>query len=340
MAGRVTMADVATRAGVSTATVSLVLGGRGEHISAATAARVRRAADDLGYVPNASARTLRTRRTQTIGFVSDEVTVTRFASAMVRGILDEARERSHAVMMMETGRDQQRIREAFTTLASRQVDGIIVGLMDSAHVELPDSPAPLVVVNGTATGRPAILPDESSAGRAAVEHLVRHGHRRIAVIGMHPQRPEPRVSVNIGVRMDGITAAMADAGLRFADAIEGTVWEPELGHRGTHEVLSRTPDVTAVLALNDRIAFGVQQALGERGLRMGQQVSVMSFDDEPLAALMRPGLTTMRLPYREMGAAAVRALLDAEPLVAAGPAGQGATLLPMPLVARASTNRP
>lgn len=333
MTRRITMADVARACAVSTATVSLVLSGRGS-ISEETANRVRQAAAELGYVPDATARSLRTRRSNTIGFVSDEVTVTRFASAMVRGILDAARERDHVVMMMETGRDPARLAEAFTALQARQVDGIVVGLMDSALLDLPvpGASTPVVMVNGLSGSHPAILPDEFEAGRRAVELLLAHGHRRIGAVGLHPERPEQRISVNIGVRMDGIMAAMDDAGLAFSDRHDGTVWEPDLGHAGATAIMRRTPGVTAILALNDRIAFGVQQGLAGLGLRVPDDVSVMSFDDEPLAALTRPGLTTLRLPYREMGRLGVEQLL-------AGTPDAGARLVPLELVERGSVRR-
>lgn len=308
MPTRITMADVARECEVSIATVSMALSGRGS-ISEVTVQRVRAAAARLGYVPDATARSLRTGRSSSIGFISDEVTVTRFASAMVRGILDSARDHGQAVLMMETGRDPARLAEAFEALQGRQVDAIAVGLMDSALIDLPPTDIPLVMVNGCSPGHPAILPDEFRAGRRAVELLLERGHRHIGVVGMHPTRPEPRVSVNIGIRMDGITTAMGAAGLGFADHADGTVWEPDLGHAGTHAMLDRTPHITAILALNDRIAFGVQQALTDRGLRVPDDVSIMSFDDEPLAGLMRPGLTTLHLPYREMGRRGVDLLL-------------------------------
>lgn len=336
MGDRVTLADVAARAGVSTATASIALAhGSGSRISAATAQRVRVAAAELGYVPDATARSLRTGRTGTLGFVSDEVTVTRFASAMVRGILDAAEAREHVVMMMEVGRDHERLEQAVAALRARRADALVVGMMDSRELVPPRvrPSTPRVVVNGRAAGFPAILPDEERAGREAVDHLLDRGHRRITLVGRHPRRPAPEVSVNIGVRLDGIDAAMARRGLTFADVVEGTVWEPDLGYQGAAAVLARTPGVTAFLAANDRIAFGIYQAVQERGLRVPEDVSVLSFDDEPLAALTRPGVTTLRLPYREMGEMAVASVLAQ---VADGVATSGTTFVPLPLVERGS----
>lgn len=331
MPPRPTLADVARAAGVSIATASLVLSGRPSRISEPTAVRVRAAADEVGWVADHSARALRTGSTATIGFLSDEVTVTRFASAMVRGVLDAADELGVSVLMMETGHDGGRLARALESFRSRGIEGLVVGLMDSRHIDLPGPPfAPTVLVNGTAEGLASILPDELVAGREAVLELARCGHRRIGAVGLHPTRPLPQVSVNIGVRMDGIAQGLAEAGLDLAAEHRGTVWEPPLGYEGAHAVLDQAPDITALLAVNDRVAFGIYQALAERGLRVPDDISVISFDDEELAAMVRPGLTSWRLPYRAMGNLAVRRL------VGPGPYPGDTTLLEMPLVERAS----
>lgn len=336
-AHRPTLADIARATGLSVSAVSMALRERpGSRIPPETIARVKAAAADLGYVTNAQARGLRTGRTATLGFVSDEVTVTRFAAGMLRGLLDATEEREHALMIAEADHRPDRFARAFDSMRSHRIDALAVGLMDSRHVTLPaaTSREPRVVINGTADGCHAVLPDEHPAGRAAVEHLLHRGHRRIALVGRHPHRAAPEVSVNIPIRLDGIDAAMDDAGLRFAAEHRGTVWEPELGREGVAAVLEQASDVTAILAVNDRVAFGVLQGLQERGLRVPEDVSVLSFDDEELASLVRPGLTTLRLPYPEMGAIGAGLLLDA---LATGEApAPGTTLVPLELVERGS----
>lgn len=312
MTPRITMADVAKAAGVSQATVSLALSGDQTRISEQTATKVRRVAHHLGYVLDTSARTLRTGRSQIIGFVSDEVTTTRFASAMVRGILDRAEERARMVMMMETGSRQDAIERAVSTLVSHRVEGIIFGLMDSRWITLPTRchGLPVAVVNGMAEGAAAVLPHEDLAGRTAIERLLKAGHRRIGFIGRQDSNFLSPHSVNIGVRLNALDDALQHAGLRFCDEFSCSQWEPEDGYIGTREILTRTPDLTAIVAANDRMAFGAYQALAEMGIAVPQDISVMSFDDEQLAPMMRPGLTTMRLPYDLMGRAGVDAILD------------------------------
>ncbi|WP_297740837.1 LacI family DNA-binding transcriptional regulator [uncultured Tessaracoccus sp.] len=333
MPKRTTLADIARAAEVSVATVSMVLNRReGSRVSEATAERVRRAARELGYVPDVAARTLRTGRSKVLGFISDEVTVTRFASGMVRGILEGADKHGHGVMIMEIDHRAERLEQAVRTLRARRVDALLIGFMASREIEVPlgDWAVPLVAVNGSVPGATSVLPDEPAAGRASVEYLLRHGHRRIAMVGHHPAPQPTSLSVNIWPRMQGIDQAMADAGLDFVARHDGTDWEPPLGYEGTFNVLNAEP--TAILAANDRIAFGVYQALQERGLRVPDDVSVMSFDDEELAGMLRPGLTTLRLPYSEMGSMAVDIALGHAPHLV----GQQQCLLPLGLVERDS----
>lgn len=327
---RITMADVAKAAGVSRATVSLALSGNETRISEETAERVRAAAAELGYVLNPSARTLRTGSSRTIGFISDQVTLTRFASEMVRGILDRAEERGYVVMMFETGLRRNACARALSTLSAHRVDGVIAGLMDSREIRLPPNIGKLcaVVVNGTSAGRPAILPDEDRAGRSAIARLLEAGHRRIGLVG----RPAPTLSphsVNIGVRMSALDSALASAGLAFADEVVCDRWEPEEGYLGTLALLQRSPDITAIVTANDRIAFGAYGAAAQLERPIAQDLSIISFDDEQIARLFHPGLTTLRIPYDLMGRAGVDALLDGAP-------SDTVIRIPMPIIERGS----
>ncbi len=335
MAKRVTMADVARKAGVSTATVSLALSSTSSRIPEATAKKVRAAARELGYLPDVTARTLRTGNSQLIGFISDEVTVTRFASAMVRGILDGAERAGYDVIMTETGHDTARFEKAIRVLEARGVDGIIIGMMASRRVQIPklSRSLPVVIVNGVAEGHHSVLPDEYKAGTVAVLVLVSNGHRRIALIGRHPLPRDDSFTVNIPVRLAAIDDAMSEAGLEFVYEVQSEVWEPETGYNGTLEILDNCEDVSAILAANERLATGVYQALNDRNLKVPDDVSVMSFDDEDLAQIVRPPLTTMRLPYREMGEDAVTELIN---LVQDKKVEVSPTLLTLPLIRRTS----
>jgi LacI family transcriptional regulator len=330
MAKRATLADVAQLAGLSTTTVSMVLNDRpNTRLSQDAADRVRSAAAKLNYRPNPAARGLRLGKTRTVGFISDEVTITRYASAMIRGLLEEAEKRDHTVLISESGRRADRIASALDLMLDRQADGIVFGLMGAKQIDVPVlADLPVVIANATSSpGHPCVLPDEYRAGYDAAKYLLDRGHRRIGFIGRSEALLDPALSATIGSRYAGLDAAMAEAGVSFAHQVDGRHWEPDFGYSGAREILDQA-EVTAIISANDRVALGVYQAAQERGLRIPEDLSVISFDDEYLASYLRPKLTTMQIPYLEIGRTALQLLLDGN--------APDRTLVPMPLQERAS----
>nr|WP_112474156.1 LacI family DNA-binding transcriptional regulator [Streptomyces sp. ST1020] len=185
--GRVTLADVARHAGLSVTAASLVLNRRpGTRISQEAQDRVFAAAEELGYRPNVAARSLRTRKTATIAFVSDVVATTRFAGDMIRGALEAARERDHVLLIAETQGDPQAEQQAVEAMLDRQIDGFVYAAMACRRLTVPPAMAnrPTVLLNADSTEPvPAILPDDERAGYDVATLLLEHGHRRIAVLG-------------------------------------------------------------------------------------------------------------------------------------------------------------
>ena len=339
MTKRATMADVAERAGVSKTAVSLVLNDRpNTRLSVDVADRVRAAAAELDYRPNPAARTLRKGKSQIVGFISDEVTITRYASAMISGALDTAQQHEHTVLIAETGIDRSGRDRAIQMMLDQRPDGLIFALMGARQIEVPEIPAdlPVVILNGISSAdHPCVLPAEFSAGSQIAETLVAAGHRQIGLIGTTSLGPvDPRVSATIGDRMAGIATVLARAGIPVVGAASGLEWEPQLGHRMTHQILDDHPDLTALICLNDRLAFGAYQAVQERGRRIPDELSIVSFDDEEIAGYLRPQLTTARIPYEEMGREAMAMLLD--------PAGHRSLLrrVAMPVQYRESVRPP
>lgn len=333
---RPTLADVAARSGMSKSAVSMILNDRpGSRLSAEAAARVRAAAAELGYRPNPAAQSLRLGKTRTIGFISDKVTITRYASDMIRGVLTTARRYDHTVLMTETAGDLAEIDEALDVMLDRRVDGVVVVLLGARLIDLPEVPhdVPIVIANGTTSAdHPSVLPDEYAAGHAIAQLLVDAGHERVGLIGDIPRvMGGPRESVTIDRRFAGIDDAFAAGGVTPV-RVEVEDWTPSIGYDETHRLLDAHPDLTAIVAGNDNVAFGVYQALGERRLRIPGDVSVVSFDDEEVAGYQRPGLTTARLPYEEMARAAVEMLL--------GERDAGHELVPMPVIVRESVAAP
>lgn len=334
-ARRPTLEDVARASGMSKAAVSMILNDKpGTRLSADAAERVRAAAAELDYRPNPAARTLLHGKTHTIGFISDQITLTRYASGMIRGVLDGAKQRGHSVLIAETdGNDDELVHEVDAML-DRRADGILIGILGARMIDLPRVRynVPLVVVNGVSSrGHPSVLPDERAAGHGIASVLVDAGHRRVGIIGDIPRViGDPRISVTIGERIEGIDSALAAAGIVPVRTVVDD-WQPHVGYEHGIRMLSEHPDLTAIIALNDNVAFGVYQAAAKLGLRIPDDVSVVSFDDEEVAAYQRPGLTTARLPYEEMARRGVEMLLgDAEP---------ASVLLPMPLMIRESVRR-
>ncbi len=331
---RPTLADVARLAGLSPTAASQILNGTPEtRFSEDSHRRVLAAAAELGYRPNMGARALRTDRSLTIGFISDVVATTRFASGLIRGALVEAERAGHVVLVLETGGEEAREAEAVSAVLDRQVDGIVFATMRARELVVPDVPASthVVMLNATSPHHgSSVLPDEEEGGRRAVDLLAAAGHSDgIALLGsdIATERSLFR-SETVARRLHGIRAEMAELGLRFAAERSCGDSEPDAGYEAAGAILDAAPGTRAILCLNDRLAFGAYQACQERGIRVGIDVSLVGFDNDELASYLRPGLTTIALPHEEMGREAVRLVLrDAEP---------GERLVGMPVVERGS----
>jgi len=316
---RVTLADVAKAAGVSRTTVSLVLSGRGpEHrISPVSEERIRAAADEMGYRPNIVSAGLRTGRTRTIGFVSDTVATSRLAGDMIKGALEAARERGVMLFIGETEGDAELERDLVQAMNDRQVDGIILASMYTRRITVPKGlkAASTVLLNAVpkpSSRFPVVLPDELEAGRTAARVLLDAGHRDgIHLIGAGPgTRAVPPDSVAAAERLAGIREVLGAAGAGLAGGRLCRTWEPEEGLAVTRGLLEESRP-RALVCFNDRLALGAYQALADAGLDVPGDVSVVSFDDHPIASWIRPKLTTIALPHYELGRKAVDVLFAA-----------------------------
>ena len=335
---RVTLADVARRAGLSTTAASMILNGRPDtRLSQDAHDRVHAAAAELGYRPNVAARGLRTDKTSTIGVVSDLVATTRFASGLLKGALEAAERAEHVVLVTETGGDPSREGEAIAALLDRQVDGIIFATMRARELFIPDLPesTPAVMLNATNPRySTSVLPDEHGGGRAAVRLLLDAGHRDgIALLGQSDEAEKGMFrSETVARRVAGIRETMREHGAEFIAEESVWLWEPAEGYEAAARMLAERPQIRAIICMNDRLAFGAYQAAAELGRRVPEDLSIIGFDNDEVAAYLRPGLTTIALPHDEMGARAVELLLES------GPEGQH--LVPMPVVERDSIASP
>lgn len=334
------MADVALSAGVSPTTASFVLSGRTDmRISEASREKVLEAARVLGYRPNVTARSLRTKSTQTIGLVSDTITTTPFAGEVIRGALEAARARDHQLFITETGGDKAAEPALINGLLDRQVDALIYAAMYTRYVtpskELHGRR--VVLLNCLAPGfdAPSVIPDEVEAGRDAARALIDAGHTSgIWAIGGHQAIPATPEGVFAGnERMRGLREVLSGAGVELEGVVECD-WNAEDGYRELGALLATGRRPRALVCSTDRVSFGAYQALAESGLTIPEDVSVVSYDDQDIASWLRPALSTLALPHYELGRTAVELILGD------GPLGAGIHRVPMPLRERASVAPP
>jgi LacI family transcriptional regulator len=351
---RVRLSDVAKRAGVSPTAASFVLTGRREEmrISREVEARVLEAARETGYRPNIVSRSLRTGRTHTIGFISDTVATTRFAGDLIRGALEAARDRDHLLLIAETEGDANLERELLEAMIDRQVDGIVLASMYTRKVVVPRLlRTQRVVLLNAIPSRPAplisVVPDEVEAGRSAANVLLAAGHREgIYIVGVGLKgnhRPKPKGALAAVERLQGIEAALANAGIRPEGAIGCEDWEPEFGYDAVRKLIDDGSDVRALICFNDRLAVGAYNALNDNGLEIPADVSIVSFDDDPISSWVRPKLTTIAIPHYELGRRSIEALFDPEHTEGLGTARADdvgvVVRLAMPLRERASVQQ-
>ena len=306
---RITMKDVAKRAGVDTSTVSLVLADKPVALTEETRRRVRAAAAELGYQVNAVAAGLRRRTSDTIGVVSDLIATTPHAGQMVQGAQDAAWSAGKMLMMINTGGDAEVEDRAIAALLGRQVDGIVYAAMYHRVIEPPaalhEVPSVLLDARSDDEGLSSVAPDEEGGARAAVSHLVEAGHRRIGYLQSDAAIPAAEE------RLRGYRETLAQHGIDYdASLVVEGLDEHEGGYRTASWILDRPDRPTALFCFNDRMAAGAMHRAHQLGLSVPGDLSLVGFDNEDLVApLTEPPLTTIQLPHYEMGHWAVEQLL-------------------------------
>jgi LacI family transcriptional regulator len=336
---RVLMDDVAARAGVSVTTVSHVLNEvPGKRIRRETRDRVRQAADELGYLLNGVARSLRTRRSQVIAMIGDEVAITPFAVGIIVGAQAAASTLGWLLVHVTTGVDRSSELAEIQALRQRQVDGFLYARMYHREVILPEvlHDLPVVIVDGTSPDGTisSVVPDEFGGGRTATRELIRHGHTKIAFINNIDDIPASRG------RLAGYRSTLEEAGLCFRAEYVLRAASDAVGGLGAARALLDLDDPPhAIFCFNDRMAMGVYHAAHERGLRIPEDLSVVGFDNQPnIADGLFPHLTTVALPHYEMGTWGVRTLV--EQLTGPADSDPSQVALACPLIRRESVSPP
>lgn len=322
--GRVSMAMVASRAGVSGQTVSRVVNGS-PRVDPATRARVERAMSELGYRPHRAARALRTGRSRTIGLVVTTL-ATVGNSRMLQATSEAAAERGYALTVV-TAADG--VASAFDRLAEQEVDGAIVLNEASAQVSAQGRPAGLrlVVVDApSGTGVVAVHSDHRGGAALATARLLELGHDTVHHLA------GPADSYAAAERERGWREALVAAGVEAPDVVRGD-WSADAGYLAGAALAT----ASAVFCANDQMALGLVRALTDAGRRVPEDVGVIGFDDVPDAANYRPPLTTIRQDFTALAQRAVDVLVaDIE---GADPGPAVISVIPTCLVERASSGR-
>lgn len=297
-----TIRDVARLAQLSVATVSRVLNGF-ERVSDDARVRVGEAIRELGYVPHAGARSLSLSRTNAIGVVLPDLHG-EFFSEIVRGMDREASRRGYLLLLSNLHAKSDQAKLALRTMHGR-VDGLIVMAPHLSEADLsealpPAVPAILVNTRDPDEKRPAIHLDNAAGVRVVVDHLVEAGRTRLVHIA------GPRGNIDADERMAAFTAECSKRGVSFK--ISRGEFDEASGERAINELLEAGEEFDAVFAANDNMAIGALDALRNAGVSVPEQVSLVGFDDIPLARHI--GLTTVRVRIAELGEEALKSLLD------------------------------
>jgi LacI family transcriptional regulator len=306
----VTIVDVARTSGFSTSTVSIVLNEAplSRYVAAKTKEQIRKTAKDLGYRPDAFARSLRSRRSNTVGVLIFDISDP-FCMLILQGIERALDPTAYLPIIMDAHNEQKQFEGYLEMLMERRVEGLIVvanwifeegGLL----VNLKRNKLPTVVIGRDLTSDKirSVIVDNLAGGYAAIEHLYELGHRKIAVI----RGPEKLSDSNL--RWDGIQRFASEQKyqldprlIRILPEVLDATSGFNSGVTATEDLLRSGVEFTALLAFDDLTALGAVRALSQAGKSVPNDCSVIGFDDIPLAAFSTPGITTIQQPMEEMG---------------------------------------
>jgi len=279
-------------------------------ISEATREMVRGVARELGYRPNAAAKSLVTKRSNLIGFITDRIAITPFAGQMIEGAQDAAWEAGKLILLVNSAGNPEIETKALDTMLEHKVDGLVYASMYHRPVKPPESlfetRAVLLDCFDEEGRLPCIVPDEEGGGYTATKTLIDAGHRHIAFANNLDEIPAT------AGRLRGYLRALTEHGIEPNPSL--IVAERAVasgGYDAALRLMSESPRPTALFCFNDRMAMGAYDALNKEGIRIPEDLAVIGFDNQELiAAQLHPGLTTIALPHYAMGYRAIQLLLS------------------------------
>jgi LacI family transcriptional regulator len=316
----VTIRDVAERSGFSSATVSIVLNNAplARYIPDTTKGRIQKAASHLGYRPNLFARSLRGRRSHTVGVMVFDMTDP-YCTLVLRGIENTLYQSSFLPILTDVHNERSRFERYLEMLLDRRIEGLVVlanwlfvdinVLADLEKNNIPTATVGRELKNDKIS---SVIVDNVAGSRAALEHLLSLGHRKIAFVR------GPRQLSDTEPRWRGVRTLARERNLELDPRLIVDLPESgdpfssfEQGYKLTEELLHRRRPFTALMAFDDMTAFGAIRALGKAGISVPEQCSIVGFDDVSPAAIYSPSLTTVRQPMEIMGTVAATIVLDA-----------------------------
>lgn len=339
-----TLKDVAALAGVSIGTISRVINDSGA-VKASTKQRVLAAIEKLNYIPNAAARSLVTGRANALSLILVQqnpirLSVWPYEMTLLQGISDFLKGKGWDLQISWCFREEANDPGYLRRLLNRRsTDGVLMAslwpLELPALVELSSRNIPYLLVGFRNQDHPirSIEFDNKGAARQIAQHLIDLGHRRIALIAGEVE------TLHMADRLVGVQAALSGSSIPLPqEMVRAADWTMEAGYEAMLELLATSPELTAVICGNDNLAAGAIKALTERGIRVPDDVSVVGFDDSPVASVTQPALTTVSVPLYEVGRLAAERLFDE--IQEDGQASPTRAVLPCRVVVRDSTAPP
>ena len=303
----ITIKDIAREANVSITTVSMILNNKGDSFSEETRNKVLRLVEEMGYKPNALARSLVTKKTKTIGLIVPDIT-NPFYTQTARAIEDVANNKGYSLILCNTDNDFNKEKKYIKVLKEKYIDGIIFTTSAFIHLDkvreiIGDTPIILLDENVEADIIHGVFLDNLEGGYEAAKHLLQLGHRRIACVTGPPN------TKNAIDRMNGFKKALKEFEVPFCEDLvyEGN-YKLESGIKAVEKFEDK--EYSAIFAFNDMMAFGVYKGLKSKGLKVPDDVSVVGFDNLNLSEIVEPCLTTIAQPNYEMGTTAAKMLIN------------------------------
>ncbi len=306
----ISMKDIAKRCGVSVATVSKALNGR-QDIGEETKERIERAANEMGYLANASARALKTNRTYNIGVLFVDAQNSGFSheyfSFVLESLKTEAESRGYDITFINRGAGNGNA-GYLQHCRYKGVDGVIIvsaDFEDPQIRELVDSEVPVVTIDHVFNNRAAVISDNVSGMEELTRYIAEMGHRKIAYI----YGDRTAVTEN---RLIGFYRALESAGIIPDEelVVRGAYHDPETSYRMTKELLSKGKEIDCILYPDDYSYLGGMRALQEEGIRIPEDISTAGYDGIPLASVISPRLTTLRQATGALGKSAAAKLVE------------------------------